>query len=619
MKINILKTIRLLGKKISDSKNIGSLLIFGVTLVIYIKNLSPSVYAGDSGDLISAIITRGVPHPSGYPLYTILGIIFSNIPFDIPIAWKIGLLSSILSSLSAVIAFLIIKLLCKNSFLSFLSTLILATSYPVWLFAEVAEVFALHIFLLLLVILSEIKFLETKKKKYIYLIALLFGLALSNNLTSILLAPSILLTIFMGDKSLFLNFKTILKSIFLFIAGLLPYLYIPLSVSKNLFYSWGYGVNLNNIISIIFRKEYGWGLTSYEYFNKDFLMSLVNNYLYYWELHVNLLITILIIIGLIMSLVKFRKEAIIILTSYIFFGPIFLLYSRNPISSFSVLSIHEKFYTSGIVLLYLFIPIGFSAILRLVKVLPIRDVFGSATQNLLYISLIIIFFAAFTVNDKKLNFSHIYIGDNFALDILNSLNYGSFAMLTGDSKVFNSYYAQYALNIRRDVYIPGRPDSFKFLITPTLEKESDFNEYATIRGGTIDRETYVNALSILLEKKDVYTDHTIENMQIVHKDYGKVIFVPFGLVNKVYFEKKFNLSKDEYIKTVNDITSMYQLSDLTNNEYLVKSNLSFNDIQFHYSSAFYSIADFLANYYQDTEAALPFLLKSIALDPMATD
>src|SRR3972149_8231588 len=109
MKINILKTIRLLGKKISDSKNIGSLLIFGVTLVIYIKNLSPSVYAGDSGDLISAIITRGVPHPSGYPLYTILGIIFSNIPFDIPIAWKIGLLSSILSSLSAVIAFLIIK------------------------------------------------------------------------------------------------------------------------------------------------------------------------------------------------------------------------------------------------------------------------------------------------------------------------------------------------------------------------------------------------------------------------------------------------------------------------------------------------------------------------------
>jgi len=32
-----------------------------------------TIYVGDSGELVTAVATLGIPHPSGYPLYVLLG------------------------------------------------------------------------------------------------------------------------------------------------------------------------------------------------------------------------------------------------------------------------------------------------------------------------------------------------------------------------------------------------------------------------------------------------------------------------------------------------------------------------------------------------------------------
>jgi hypothetical protein len=48
-------------------------LVLLITLGVYILTLSPSVTLEDSGELITGAADFGVPHPPGYPLWTMSG------------------------------------------------------------------------------------------------------------------------------------------------------------------------------------------------------------------------------------------------------------------------------------------------------------------------------------------------------------------------------------------------------------------------------------------------------------------------------------------------------------------------------------------------------------------
>src|SRR3990170_4740449 len=125
------------------------LVLFLFTFSIYAINLSPSVYGGDSGDFLTAAITNGVPHPSGYPLYTIIGIIFTSLPGAFTLAWKYALASALFSALSVALLYFITHELVKKRSLAIATSLILAFSYPFWLYAEIVEVFALQSFFII--------------------------------------------------------------------------------------------------------------------------------------------------------------------------------------------------------------------------------------------------------------------------------------------------------------------------------------------------------------------------------------------------------------------------------------------------------------------------------------
>jgi hypothetical protein len=55
-----------------------------LSLSIYCLTLAPTVTAEDSGELICAVYDRGVPHPPGYPLWTLLTGIFIRIVLTVP-------------------------------------------------------------------------------------------------------------------------------------------------------------------------------------------------------------------------------------------------------------------------------------------------------------------------------------------------------------------------------------------------------------------------------------------------------------------------------------------------------------------------------------------------------
>src|SRR3990167_2702533 len=198
---------------------ISSLAVFVFTFLIYIKGVSPSVYGGGSGDIILASWFGVVAHPPGYPLNTMLGWIFTHLPYNATVAYKANLMAAFLMAASISLLFLILEKLTKNFFVSLATSLILAFTPLFWLYAHVIEVFQLNLVLVaasvyFLVSWRESFLAKKQKSKLLYLAFLFWGLAVFHHHTSVLLAPAIGYLVLKTDKK-FLVKKGLVFKLFL--------------------------------------------------------------------------------------------------------------------------------------------------------------------------------------------------------------------------------------------------------------------------------------------------------------------------------------------------------------------------------------------------------------------
>jgi hypothetical protein len=244
-----------------------------ISLGIYILTLSPGVswehHSEDSGDLITSAWTLGIPHPTGYPLFCMLGYLWSHIVVLGSVAWRMNLFSAMWGALSAAMTVRAVwasfdlldeKTQAKlststKSIASVSSGLLLAFATDVWSLSIVTEVYVLNLFFTALIgwILIELliigKKIGTEKNfeildsiakrrgKLILLLGLAWGLALCNHLTSLFLLPGILVVWISGGAHP--RASEISKGILFFIIALLLYLYLPIRSAMNPPLDWG--------------------------------------------------------------------------------------------------------------------------------------------------------------------------------------------------------------------------------------------------------------------------------------------------------------------------------------------------------------------------------------------
>ncbi|MGD8744210.1 MAG: DUF2723 domain-containing protein [Candidatus Woesebacteria bacterium] len=564
--------------------------------------------------MIVAALTKGVPHPSGYPLFTMLGIIFSYIPITATPAWKIGLISSLFSSLSVVLTYLIVESVTKNRYLSFLSSTSLAFSYTFWLYAEVAEVIALNNFFILLLTYLVIKYLHSKKNKYIFLLSFISGLSLTNNLSVALIFPAIVIAIFYNNPKILKDYKLILKSILIFILGLTPYIYIPIAASLDPLANWGQATSFDNFIRLIFRGDYGWGKAKYSY---EVASYRVENYLKYWKIYINPLIPILAFLGIIYAFIK--KEIKVLIAFFIpllLFVPFLVTYPKNYFANFLEISSIEKFYGPGLIFAILFLPLGILAVQNILNKIIQRKKLNLTIYRLFLAAFFLIPLASFLANFERTNFKDTYTGDDFAWDIISKLPKKSVVFLVGDNEIFNTLYLQVANNIREDIYLPGRYEGFSGFHEARGLSDEEIKKYQkSYASGLLPPDLYLS-LPNLVKNYPIYSDVKLVDFPVEDDDLGKLMFIPYGLVYKLDFEKNFNLTKEEYLESVNKFTKNYHLDNFHSTNPLVLSNFVVADIQLRYSSGYYEIAKFVATHYEDEEESLPYMLKAIKLEPI---
>jgi len=225
-----------------------------ITFIVYLLTMMPGLGYTDSGELIAVIASLGVSHPSGYPLFTLLGHLWSKLPFGGDLPYLMNMLSALFVALSCGVFFEILRLLVskfispKDDFYSllpvFTTSLAFGFGNVVWQQAVAIEVYSLHLLLLLFSSLFFIKANILGEDKRNYIIAGLFlGLALSNHLTSVLLIPALLFMYFFHSKEKIGFQKERLKLFpYIIVASLVClslYLYLPIRSAMTPEFNWG--------------------------------------------------------------------------------------------------------------------------------------------------------------------------------------------------------------------------------------------------------------------------------------------------------------------------------------------------------------------------------------------
>ena len=83
----------------SKYKYIVSIGVFLIALYVYIITLAPTVWFIDSGELAAVASTLGIAHPTGYPLFTIVGYIFTKLPISSSEVYNLNVMSAFFCAL----------------------------------------------------------------------------------------------------------------------------------------------------------------------------------------------------------------------------------------------------------------------------------------------------------------------------------------------------------------------------------------------------------------------------------------------------------------------------------------------------------------------------------------
>jgi hypothetical protein len=204
--------------------------LFGV---LYAGTLAPTVlpYGApetlDSPMLQAEVSVLGIGHPTGYPTYMMLTHLFTYLPIGDP-AYGINLASAFYGVAAVLVIYLAGLRLCRRAVAAAAGATAFGLSDAFWGQAVISEVYTLEALLVALVILALLAWRDSRAERYLLLSAFLVGLSLTHHLTSVLLVPAAPAFVFLTDRSVFSKVGLMLKSLGLFLLGLLPFLYLPI-------------------------------------------------------------------------------------------------------------------------------------------------------------------------------------------------------------------------------------------------------------------------------------------------------------------------------------------------------------------------------------------------------
>lgn len=162
---------------------------------LYVRTLAPSVMPGDYAEFQFSAAILGVPHPTGYPLYILLGKLFTLLPFG-DVAYRVNFSSAVYMAGAVGLLFAISVRLLKSAgmrsvwWCSAVGAALFAVAPTVWSMSLVARSYALNALLVGSVVFCLVSWRNSERRGWFFASCTLIGLSMVHHGTTYLLLPA---------------------------------------------------------------------------------------------------------------------------------------------------------------------------------------------------------------------------------------------------------------------------------------------------------------------------------------------------------------------------------------------------------------------------------------------
>ena len=203
-------------------------------MLLYLCTMMPGAAFMDTGEFQTVTYVLGIAHPTGYPLYTIVGKLFGTL---LPVgSWAYRM--NLMSALSAAIAAAMLTVLALRYRVSPLVALIAALGFActlnTWRAADHADPYTLTVMIGATLWLLAVRWADTGERRWLWTMALVSGVGLGSAGVLSMELPAIILYVLAAQPRKFFRPITMIVAGLLGVLGLVGiYLYLPIRASMH--------------------------------------------------------------------------------------------------------------------------------------------------------------------------------------------------------------------------------------------------------------------------------------------------------------------------------------------------------------------------------------------------
>ncbi len=429
-----------------------ALCVFGV----YLSTVCPTVYLGDSGELTAAAFCLGIAHNSGYPLYALLGKLFSWIPFG-HIGFRLNLMSVAFAVLAVWLVYSFVLKTTSSQLSALIGALVFAFTPILWSQTVSAEVYALHVFFVALLIRLLWWWDETRRFCCLAIVVFVTGISFGNHMQTVILAPAVLLIILSADYKTIASPKNFFFLFVLFVFALCLYMYLPIRTEAGAAIHWGDPNTLERFVAHVtahaHRKAYVLTKSSSEYLLR------AKEVLWFVGSQFGLVLCLAFWGWLKLSSVRWR-----------FFFVAVIVFDLVYSVFFNIISLQiTPFGLASCVVLAMLVGMGTAHIIRAIKDHPRV---GNGVYRGVGVTACAIAVMPMAFNYDLCDQSQNYTAYEHATNIFRTVDNRATLFLDGDNNIFPVTYGRIVERMREDVTLYDRP-SILFKMPRQAEFEDD--------------------------------------------------------------------------------------------------------------------------------------------------
>ncbi len=229
----------------------------GVALfAIYALGAARTIYVGDSGELVTAVYLLGIPHPTSYPLYVLLGKLWTLLVPIGSIAFRMSLFSAAASASTCALLYALSRWLGLARWSALLAAGFLAWAPSFWAEANIQRVYALGALFVVAATWAALVWERRRTTMSFAAVALLCGLGATNHTFMLVFALAFAVFAIAADPRILTRGRDLGAATAAFALGVLPYLYLPLRARQHPALNWGDPETLDRFLAVVTRRGF---------------------------------------------------------------------------------------------------------------------------------------------------------------------------------------------------------------------------------------------------------------------------------------------------------------------------------------------------------------------------